>query len=165
MNTNKIMYWLVLGIFAVGLHSEYRNGKFPAIHRLADHAESSLCQLVARAEQTVTLARVLSDRQHSGAGDLMPAAREQEMAQAELLRDQAREHAQLLREQAHAQAEMIRAQVEVQRSQIDQLRWRTQSRIKFANATNRRVILVCPKTGARISVDAEPPDVEVGDNF
>ena len=165
MNTNKITYWLVLGVFALGLQSEYRNGKFPAIHRLADRAESNVCQLVARAEQTVALARVLSVRQQPMADDLMAAARDQEMAPAEALRDQAREHAQFLRDQARAQADMIRAQVELQRSQTDQLRWHTRSRIKFLNATNRRVTLVCPKTGARISVAAEPPDIEVGDNF
>jgi hypothetical protein len=164
MNSNKLTYWLVLGVFALGLHSEYRNGRLPAIHRVADHAESTLCRIVAGAEQTVALARVLTSPEPLAANDLFASARG-EMAQAELLRDQARAHAQLVRDQVHAQAELIRAQVELQRSQIEQIRWRTQSQFRLTNAANRRVTLICPKTGARISVNAGPSDVEVGDNY
>jgi hypothetical protein len=158
MNTNKLMYWLVLGVFALGLHSEYRNEKFPAIHRLAEHAESTLCRIVTRAEQTVALARVLTSPQPLAADDLSASSRDKEMAQAEVLRDQARAHAQLLRDQ-------VRAQAELQQSQIEQIRWRTQSQFRLTNAANRRVTLICPKTGARISVNAGLSDVEVGDNF
>ena len=165
MNTNKVMYWLVLGVFALGLHSEYRNGRFPAIHRLADHAESALCRIATRAERTVALARVLTSPQPFAADDLLASARDREFAQAELLRDQARAHAELFRDQVRAQADLIRAQAELQQSQIEQIRWRTQSQFKFANAARRRVTLLCPKTGARISVDAGLPDVEVSDNF
>jgi hypothetical protein len=165
MNTNKLMYWLVLGVFALGLHSEYRNGRFPAIHRAAEHAESTFCRIVTRAEQTVALARVLTSPQPSTADDLFASARDREMAQAELLRDQAEAHAQLLREQVRAQADLIRAQAELEQSQIEQIRWRTQPQFRLTNAANRRVTLICPKTGARISVNAGPSDVEVGNNF
>jgi hypothetical protein len=170
MNTNKLTYWLVLGVFALGLHSEYRNGRLPAIRRVAGHAESMLCRIVAHAEQTVALARVLTSPQLSPADDLFAPARDREMAQAELLRDQARVHAQLLRDhvfrdQVRTQADLIRAQAELQRSQIEQIRWRTQSQFRLTNAANRRVTLICPKTGARISVNAGLSDVEVGDNF
>jgi hypothetical protein len=165
MNTNKLTYWLALGVFALGGHSEYRNGRFPAIHRVAEHAESTLCRIVTRAEQTVALARVLTSPQPLAADDLFASARDRETAQAELLRDQARAHAQLLRDQVRAQADLIRAQAELQRSQIEQMRWRTQSQFRLTNAANRRVTLICPKTGARISVNAGPSDVEVGDNF
>jgi hypothetical protein len=165
MNTNKFMYWLVVGVFALGLHSEYRNGRFPAIHRVAEHAESTLCRVVTRAEQTVALARVLTSPQPLAVDELLASARDREMAQAELLRDQARAHAQLLRDQVRAQADLIRAQAELQQSQIEQFRWHTQSQFKLTNAAYRRVTLVCPKTGARISVNAGPSDVEVGDTF
>jgi hypothetical protein len=165
MNTNKLMYWIVLGVFALGLHSEYRNGRLPAIHRVAEHAESALCRIVARAEQTVALARVLTNPQPLAADDLFASARGREMAQAELLRDQARAHAQLLGDQVRAQADLIRAQAELQRSQIEQIHWRTHSQFRLTNAANRPVTLICPKTGARISVNAGPADVEVGDNF
>ncbi|HYU44596.1 MAG TPA: hypothetical protein VEK84_00280 [Terriglobales bacterium] len=165
MNTNKLTYWLALGVFALGLHSEYRNGRLPAIHRVAEHAESTLCRIVARAEQTVALARVLTSPQPAAADDLLASARDREMAQAELLRDQARAHAQLLGDQVRAQTDLIRAQAELQQSQIEQIRWHTQSQFRLTNAAHRRVTLICPKTGARISVKAGPSDVEVGDNF
>jgi hypothetical protein len=170
MNTNKLMYWLVLGVFALGLHSEYRNGRFPAIHRVAEHAESTLCRIVTRAEQTVALARVLTSPQPLAADDLFASSRDREMAQGELLRDPTRAHAQLLRDhvlrdQVGAQADLIRAQAELQQSQIEQIRWRTQSQFRLTNAAQRRVTLVCPKTGARISVNAGRSDIEVVDNY
>jgi hypothetical protein len=165
MNTNKLTYWLVLGVFALGLHSEYRNGRFPTIHRLAGHAESTLCRIVARAEQTVALARVLTNPQPLAADDRFASARDGEMAHAELLRDQAQVHAQLVRDRVRAQADLIRAQAELQQSQIEQIRWRTRSQFRFTNAANRRITLICPKTGARISVNAGPADVEAGDSF
>jgi hypothetical protein len=164
MNTNKLMYWLALGVFALGLRSEYRNGGFPAIHRMADYAGSALCRIATRAEQTVALARVLTSDQPSVVNDVWVSDRDQEMAQAEMLRDQAQAQAELLRDRVRARAELMRAQAELQRSQIEQIRWRTQSQFKFAKAAQRRVTLICPKTGARISVDAGPT-VEIGDNF
>lgn len=165
MNTNKVLYWVVLGVFILGLHSEYRNGRFPAIHRVAGRAESTICRLVTRAEQTVALARVLTASRPSGVDELMASARDREFAQAEMLRDQTRAHAELLRDQVQAQADMIRAQAELRQSQIEQIRWRTQSQFKFTNAAQRRVTLICPKTGARISVNAGPSDVEVSGTF
>src|SRR5271157_5682819 len=119
MNTNKIMYWLALGVFALGLHSEYRNGRFPALHRLADQAESTLCRMVTRAEQTLALARVLTSPQPVFANDLFASARDQELAQSNVLRDQAQAHAELLRNQVRARADLMRAQAEVQQSQIE----------------------------------------------
>jgi hypothetical protein len=165
MNTNKLMYWLVLGVFALGLHSEYRNGRFPAIHRVAEHAGSTLCRIATRAEQTVALARVLTSDRVSGADDLFVSVRDGELAQAELLRDQALANAEVLRDQVRARADLMRAHAELQQSQIEQIRWRTRSQFRLTNAANRRVTLICPKTGARISVNAGLSDVEVGDSF
>jgi hypothetical protein len=164
MNTNKIMYWLALGVFALGLRSEYQNGRFPAIHRVAEHTESSLCRIVTRAEQTFALARALTRTQPFAEDDLLASARAREFAQAEMLRDQAQAHAQLIRDQVRAQADLIRAQAELQRSQIEQIRWDTQSQFKLTKAADRRVTLICPKTDARISVSAGPSAVEIGDN-
>ena len=164
MNTNKIIYWMALGVFALGLRTEYRNGRFPAIHRVGEHAESALCRIATRADQTIALARVLTSDQASAANDVLALARNGELMQAEMLRDQAQAQAQLFRDQVQAQADLIRGQAELQRSQIEQIRWRTQSQFKFTKAAQRRVTLICPKTGARISVDAGPT-VEVGDNF
>lgn len=164
MNTNKIMYWLALGVFAIGVRSEYQNGRFPAIHRMAEATRSSLCRIVTRAEQTVALVRVLAGPERFGANDLLSSARDRELAQAEL-RDQARAHALLIRDQVRAQADLIRAQAELQRSQVEQIRWDTHSRFKLTNAADRRVTLICPKTGATISVNAGPSAVEIGETF
>jgi ribosome-binding factor A len=163
MNTNKIMYWLALGVFGLGLRSEYRNGGFPAIHRMAEHAGSALCRIATRAEQTAALARVLTSDQPSAVNDLLASVRDAETEQVDVLRDQAQ--ADLLRDRVRAQADLMRAQAELQRSQIEQIRWRTQPQLRFAKAAQRRVTLICPKTGARISVDAGPSVVEVGDTF
>ncbi|MFI5113656.1 MAG: hypothetical protein ACHP7J_00825 [Terriglobales bacterium] len=164
MNTNKIMYWLALGVFALGLRSEYRNGRFPAIHRAAEHAGSSLCRIVTRAEQTVALARALTGSQRLGTDNPLASAHDGEFAQAEMLRYQVQGHAQLIRDQVRAQVDLIRAQAESQRSQIEQIRWDTQSQFKLTKVAGRRVTLICPKTGARISVSAGPSAVEIGDN-
>jgi hypothetical protein len=165
MNTNKLMYWLALGVFVLGLHSEYRNGRFPAIHRLADHTVSTLCRMATRAEQTVALARVLTSPQPASADDLFASVRDQELAQANVLRDQAQARTELLRDQVRARADLMRAQAELQQSHIERIRWGTLSQFKFTNAAQRRVTLICPKTGARISVNAGPSDVEVSDTF
>ena len=98
MNTDKTMYWVALGVLALGLHSEYRNGGFSAIHRVAGQAESTLCRLVTRAERTVALARVLTSSQPAPVDDLFASVRDQELAQADVLRDQAQAHAELLRD-------------------------------------------------------------------
>jgi hypothetical protein len=89
-------------------------------------------------------------------------------AQEELLRDQARDEAEglrdRLREEVQAQADAIRAQAEVQRAEVEQIRFRSQFRT--ARAVDRRVMVVCPRTGARITVNAGmtlaevSPDVE-----
>jgi hypothetical protein len=165
MNTNKLMYWLALGVFALGLRSEYQNGRFPTIHRMASATGSSLCRIVTRAEQAVALARVLSGSQPFDTDHLLASAHDGELAQGDLLRDQARTHAQLIRDQVRAQADLIRAQAELQRSQIEQIRWETRSRLKLTNAADRRVTLICPRTGARISVNAGPTGAEIGDTF
>ena len=165
MNTNKVLYWVVLGVFALGLRSEYRNGRFPAIHRVAGHAGSTICRLVSRAERAVALARVLASPPPFTTDELLASARDREFAQAELLRDEARAQAELLQDQVRAQADLIRARAELQQSQIEQIRWRMRSQFKLTNSTTRRVTLICPKTGARIAVSAGPSDIEVGDTF
>src|SRR4030088_492320 len=59
---NKALYWIALGVFALGLNSEYQKGNLPLAHRVADRAEAMLCQVAAQAEQTWAMARVLSGR-------------------------------------------------------------------------------------------------------
>ena len=87
------------------------------------------------------------------------AYRAQAWDEAELLWDR-------IREEVQAQADVIRAQAEVQRAEIDQARIRMRSQFRLARTVDRRVVVVCPKTGVRIAVNAGmrlaevSPDVE-----
>jgi hypothetical protein len=172
MDTNKAAYWIALGVFALGLNSEYRHGSFAPLHRVAEHAGSALCRMATRAEQTLAVARVLTSRERFQMDGLVAATGGAEMARAqgELLRDQARDEAELLRdrlrEEVQAQADVIRAQAETQRAEVEQIRVRVRSQVRLARAVDRRMTVVCPKTGVRIAVNAGvrlaevSPDVE-----
>jgi hypothetical protein len=78
-------------------------------------------------------------------------------AQGELLREQARDEAELLRdrlrEDVQAQADAIRARSETQRAEVEQIRLRVRSQFRLARTVDRRVTVVCPKTGVRIAVN------------
>ena len=158
MDTNKAAYWIALGVLALGLNSEYRHGSFVPLHRVSEFAGSALCRMAARAEQTLAVARVLTSRERFPVDGLLAATDGAEMAQAqeELLREQARDEAELLRdrlrEEVQAQADVIRAQAETRRAEVEQIRLRSQFRI--ARTVDRRVTVICPKTGTRIAVNA-----------
>jgi len=172
MDTNKAAYWIALGVLALGLNSEYRHGSFVALHRVAEHAGSAFCRVATRAEETLAVARVLTSREPFAVDDLPVAAGGAEMARAQekLLRDQARDEAELLRDrlrdEVRARADAIRAQAEMQRAEVEQIRIRVRSQFGLARAVDRRVVVVCPKTGVRIAVNAGmklaevSPDVE-----
>jgi len=162
MNTNKLTYWLALGVFALGLRSEYESGRFPAFHRVADHAGSALCRIASRAEQTVALVRVTSNR---SATDWLASVRDGESGQVGVLRDEALAHAELIPDQVLVRADLIRAQSKLQRSQIEPIQWHIQPQFELTNGLDRQITLVCPKTGARISVTAGSTDVDVSDSF
>jgi hypothetical protein len=173
MNTNKAAYWIALGVFALALNSEYRHGSFVPLHRVSEYASSALCRMATRAEETLAVARFLAARPEFAADDLLVADSRAEMArvQSELLRDQARDEAELLRDGVQAQADVIRAQVETQLAEAEQIRLRMRSQFRLARTVNRRVTVVCPKTGVRIAVNAGmrlaevSPDVAVEDSF
>ena len=142
MNTNKAAYWIVLGVLALGLNSEYQNGRFVALHRIANRADSALCQISVRAEQTLAVAKLLMSRDGSPVDNLLASANTAEMARgrAAMLREQAQDEAELLRDklrdqvrdQVRAQADMIRARAEMQRAEIEQIRWRAASQFSLA---------------------------------
>jgi hypothetical protein len=160
MDTNKAAYWIALGVLALALNSEYQHGRFVALHRVSEYAGSALCRMATRAAQTVAVARVLVRGEGYWMGNLPAAPDEADMARAqgELLRDQARDEAELLRdrlrEEVQAQADVIRAEAETQRAEVEQIRLRMRSQFRIARAVNRRVMVVCPKTGVRIAVNA-----------
>jgi hypothetical protein len=169
MDVNKAAYWIVLGVFALALSSEYRQGNFVTLHRGASRAEFALSRLSTRAEQTLAAARVLTNGHKSAVNDLLAStdANEITRAQRQLFREQARGKTELvrdeIREQIRARAELIRAQAETERAEIEQLRLRTRSQIRVARMITRPVMVTCPKTGARISVQARPesPDIDI----
>ena len=163
MNTNKAAYWIALGVFAVALNNEYRHGSFMPLHRVAQYAGSALCRITAHAEQTLAVARVptrVPIRSEVFPVDGLSAATggaEMARAQGELLREQARDEVELLRdrlrEEVQAQADAIRAQAEVRRAEVEQIRLRVRSQFRLARTVDRRVTVVCPKTGVRIAVN------------
>jgi hypothetical protein len=142
MDTNKAVYWIALGVLALGLNSEYRQGHFEKLHWVADRAGFVVCHLTTRAEQTLALAKLLMGSQQSGTGEIVPPSVADEIAQAESVRVSVRDN---VREQVRA------AQTEIERAQIRQIRSVERSQVRLAHMVSRRAI-VCRTTGARVMV-------------
>ena len=164
MNTTKAIYWIALGTFALALNSEYQNGKFPALHRAADRAGCVLCRAAGHAEQSLAMARIQTNRPR-------PEFRldEQLLArqQAQVERVLAEHQTDLNRAMALRQVDLDRVQQKLdrmqqvlERTQFKRVRVLERSRFKLSKAANRRMIVVCPKTGEKISIDA---DTDVSD--
>jgi hypothetical protein len=174
MDTNKAAYWVALGVLALGLTSEYQRGNFATLHRVAERTAATLCQVSTRAEQTL-VALGITSREQFPADGLLAARDRAEMTrdEAQLVREQARASAEMVRDRVRdefrAQADAIRAQADIQRAQIEQIRWRAVSQVRLSRADNHRVMVICPKTGAQITVNADSdlaesiPEVEVED--
>jgi len=182
MNTEKAAYWFAGAILALGLHSEYRNGAFPAIHQATSRAGVTLSRFAAHAERAAAMAKLLTVRPALVQDDLVSGsdARESRLPllagkahiQAETLRRVIRDRAQLGRDQAR-QAQIIRAQFLLQPAQIEEIH-RTVRLPQASTAISRQVVLVCPRTGARIAVETadgvsdlgmNSPDTDVTDTF
>ncbi|MFY9560680.1 MAG: hypothetical protein WAQ52_10640 [Terriglobales bacterium] len=173
---NKALYWIALGVFALGLNSEYQRGNLPLAHRVADRAEAVLCRIATRAEQTLAVARVWTGWQEVRVDDQFLARQ-----QAEVDRVMAEHQADLQRVMALPQVDLDRLQarldrmhVVLNRAQMAKVRVLDRTRFQLTDATNRRMIVICPKTGAKVSVkpgadladiDDDLSDVEVGDSF
>jgi len=186
MNTDKAAYWIALGVLTLGLNSEYRHGNFVAFHRAVEHADSVLCRIAAHAEQGLTVARALTNRENFAVDNVLVSTEGTERARdmGELMREQAREKAEFLRdrvlenvrenvrdsirEKVRAQSDGMRAQAELRRLEMDQIQ---RSQFRLSRTANRHLTAVCAKTGARVAVSAGPefagvsPDVEVEDTF
>jgi hypothetical protein len=166
MDTNKAAYWIALGVLALGLNSEYRHGNFIAVHRFAERACSVLCGSSTRAQQSLAVVLGMTNREKFRSDDLLAANERTEMprAEAEMAREQAQARAEMVRERVRdeirAQADAIREQAEMERAQIEQIRWHTASQVGLSRTANRRVTVVCPKTGTRITLK---PQADLGD--
>ena len=165
---NKALYWIALGVFALGLNSEYQKGHLAFAHGIADRAEAVFCQVAAKAEQTLAVARVLTGRQEFAVDDQFLARQ-----QAEVERVMAEHQADLDRAMALRQVDLDgvqrklkRMHIVLDRVQVEKLRQLERVRFRLSDATSRRIV-VCPQTGTRVTVDAEPDiadlDVAVDD--
>ena len=154
---NKALYWIALGVFALGLNSEYQQGNLSLAHRVAGHAGAVLCKIATRAEQTLAVARVLTGSQQSSVDDQFIA-----LQQAEVDRALAEHQAEMARAMALRQGDMDRIQrrldrvhMVVDRAQLSKMRILERTRFKLSNAATRRIVM-CPETGTRVMVDADP---------
>ena len=172
---NKALYWIALGVFALGLNSEYQKGNLPLAHKVADHAEAVLCRVATRAQQTWAVARVLTGRQEFQVDDQFLARQQAEVARVLAEHQDDPDRAMALRQADldRVQARLDRMHSAIERAQMVRVRVMERSRFRLRDATSRRLMVTCPNTGARVSVrpeadvdiDADVPDVEVGDSF
>jgi hypothetical protein len=162
MDANRAFYWIALGVLALGLNSEYRLGRFVALHRAADHAESVLCRISTRAEQTLAAATLPTKRDDSLVDNMLASANEDATmrVQSELLREQARGQAEVLRSRLRAQAELVREQAEMQRAEVEQIRLCTRSQVRLAHVTAHRVTVTCqPNTRIDVNTGLESANI------
>ena len=169
MNTNKLAYFVALVALAFGLTSEYQKGNFPAVHRALGRAENSLCRLVTRAAQTAAVAQVLvghQPQQFQVDSDFLSrqqAEVERVLAehQADLEQVVAEQRAVIGQAMAERQSalgcarqRLDRMQIALDRAQFQRTRALDRMRVRLSDAANRRMIVVCPRTGARITVQS-----------
>jgi hypothetical protein len=177
---NNAAYWIAVGVLALGLNSEYRQGNFVALHRIAQRADSLFGRITTRAEATLAVARFLTSREGAVTDTLVASSDEAEMARdrAEMLRERAQDQAEILRDgvrdrvldEIRARADVMRARAEIRRAQIERVQLRARSRFGLANLGSRGVSGVCPKTGTRVVVNrrdegAVLPEVEAEQTF
>lgn len=184
---SKAIYWIALGAFALGFHSEYQRGNIPGLQRIADRAEATLCRLASQADETLAMARVLGGsrqpeirvKEDWAAGRQVEIDRVMAEQQARLNRELALRQAELNRAMALHQADLARAQARLDRMQIVLGRARLirehaleRTHFNLANASGRRTSVFCSGTNLSIKVpvdlpdiDVNVPEVEVGDSF
>jgi len=164
MDTNKAAYWIAVGVLALGVRSEYQQGHFLALHRVADRTGATMCRISTHAEQTLAFARLFSTGKVFVADRLLASTERAEMArdEAESIREQAQDEAERIRESVREQgdeirvrADVMRAQAEVQRVRVERIRFETRQQFRLADTTRRRVAVLCPKAGMRIAVNAD----------
>ena len=180
MNTQKSAYWIALVVFAFALHSQYRHGAFPTLHRAADQAGAVLCRVVTHAEQNLAIAQLRLTEKQSMADEFF--ARRQAnvdrllaLHQAEIDRAMALRQAHL--DRVRRQVERARfvmdrvqlrrldlGQLDLGRLDLDQLdldqldleRQRGLERLRsLSDASTRRAFLACPETGLRMALNAD----------
>jgi hypothetical protein len=182
MNPDKTAYWIALGVLALGLNSEYRQGNLVPVHRLVDRAGSVICHISTGAREVLASATALKNNNNNNnnnegfsnegfsVGSLQASAQQDE---SELIQDQASALRDRVRSSVLAHAEIARAhaQIEMRRAEVEQTRSRAQVQFAMARVVDRHVTAICSRTGTRIAVSREidPADassrVEVESTF
>ena len=154
VDVNKAVYWIAVGVLALGLNREYQHGGFASLHRVAEKTGSVLCRATARAEETLAVATGRRTRSEFAVDRLLASTEAAEALRdrSEFLREQAQDEAEFVRAQVRAQAEAIREQAEMKRAEIRQIRQLSRVRVRLASAPSRQRVVVCPRSGARTSV-------------
>ncbi|MGA7077254.1 MAG: hypothetical protein WBY61_00940 [Terriglobales bacterium] len=137
MDTNKVAYWVALGVLALGLNSEYRHGNFVALHQAVERADFAMCGVTTRADRTLAAAI-------GGTGGSQFVAEAQS------------ESASRLAEMQRAAIEQVRSRAESQFRLIDAGDGRM---TVFCPKTRARVIV------RRSDVSDDSPEIEVSDSF
>jgi hypothetical protein len=166
MDTNKATYWIALAVLVLGLNSEYRQGKFVTLHRVADRAGFVLCGATTHAQRTLTAALGLVGREARPSDDLLASVsradsyreqaeslREQERNEAERVRDIQEQVRDQVRDQFVAQRDAIRAQADLQRAEIVRIRDTARAQFRVVRSAEGRITMICPKTKTRIVVN------------
>jgi len=179
MNSNRAAYWIAAGVLALGLNSEYRQGNFAALHRIADRAGSAVCGIATRARKTLEVAKFLASPEAGLPDTLVASAAEADLARAhgEMLQERSRSREEAtpfpdgvrdrVRDEIRARADLIRARAEMRRAEIE-MHLRTHSSLTLAKLSTGAVTVFCPKTGARIALNRVilgAPAVEVRETF
>lgn len=176
MNTNKAVYWIILAAIAFGLSSEYHHGGFASVHRLAASAEARLCRAATHVEHALVAVGLLTS--HSRPSPSSQSVTEQaaqieramDLHRAELDRALAEHQVEVER----AEARLAHAQQALERARFGRMQVFETSHFKMMNDGTHRVITICPKSGRRIRLEADPdfaevetdmPAIEVGDQF
>jgi hypothetical protein len=95
MVSDKAMYWLAVGVVALGLNSKYQQGEFRCAHRLADCAVLSAEHAAQRGLAVVSMAEVMLGRNPADVARLQGTlarleARSENLPSADVQQDLAR---------------------------------------------------------------------------
>jgi hypothetical protein len=169
MASNKAYYWLALAVLALGLNSEYQRGRMQPLHNLVNRSAMTVNCLALRAQEYVSLARVLM-------GGTPTATASTEWAHALLQErgDVTRMVAELagrrgdLARLGVERAELVRVSPEMARHQAEFARLKAEKSRMVVKAENIRKTLACKDGEFRVTVDVDddvPDSVEAPDTF
>jgi septal ring factor EnvC (AmiA/AmiB activator) len=170
MASSKAYYWLALAVLALGLNSEYQRGRMQSLHSLVNRSAMTVNCFALRAQEYVSLARVLM-----GGTPTAPASAEW----AHTLRQERGDLTRMVAELAGRQsdlarlgverAELVRVGTEIARHQADFARLQAENSRMVVKAEDIRKTAACKDGEFRFTVDVDnedvPDSVEVPDTF